>query len=335
MERYLADPTRYVDLINGYCFQGRQILKPDDVIEKDTRLSGTSFRKSKNEGKTGRKEHQKQRDMVRNVIFGAGLAILALENQNMIHYAMPIRTMVEDALEYDKQLRTIQLEHRRNGDLTDSAEFVGGFSAQDRIIPASTIVLYLGENDWTGPHDLLDLIDLTDIPKEIRQMINGYPLHILEVRKFADIACFQTDLREVFGVIQNSSNMEDLLTYTSQNKERLENLGEDAYDVIAAVTGNVILTENKEHYRKGSDAMNLCKGMVEWAEHERQAGLSVGRLEGRMEGRMESKMEIAHNAFAMGLAIEQVTALCNENPELIQEWFNEWTSSVDEDYPTL
>ena len=351
MERYLTDPTRYADLINGYCFQGRQILQADDVIEKDTRLSGSSDRKNKKGAKNKQKDHQKQRDIIRKIIFGAGVAVIALENQTLIHYAMPIRTLVEDALEYDQQLRAIRKNHRENNDLKNAAEFLGGFSAQDRLIPASTIVLYLGEEEWNGPRDLLDIIDLEHIPKEIRQIINGYPLHILEVRKFKDIDCFQTDLREVFGVIQNSSSVEELLTYTSKNQARLEYLEEDAYDVIAAVTGNVMLMEKKEDYRKGSDAVNLCKGMVEWAERERQAGLSAGRLEGRSEGRLEgrlegiaegrlegiaegrlegiaeSKFEIACNAFAMGLDNERVSVLCNVNLMQVQSWFEKWISS--------
>ena len=45
MERYLEDPARYADLINGYRFHGRQVLKPEDILEKDSRLSGISYRR--------------------------------------------------------------------------------------------------------------------------------------------------------------------------------------------------------------------------------------------------------------------------------------------------
>jgi len=366
MERYLEKPARYADLINGYRFHGRQVLKPEDILERDSRLSGISYRRRMKWQKRKQSGHQKQRDTVRKVIFGAEVAIIALENQSMIHYAMPVRTMIEDALEYDKQLRAIQREHKSAQDLKKPSEFVGGFSVQDKILPVSTFVLYWGEEEWTGPCDLLDLIDLEGLPTEIRQMINGYPLHVLEVRKFTDIDCFQTDLRDVFGVIQSSSDVDALLRYTDRNKERLENLEEDAYDVIAAVTGNITLMEKKDEYRKGSDTMNLCKGMVEWAERERQAGLSAGRIEGHSEGRieglaegrieglaegrleglaegrleglaegrleglaegrLESKIQIAQNAFSMGFDMKQVSILCNEDIEVAQEWFDSWST---------
>lgn len=338
LERYLENPERYADLINGYRFQGRQVVKPEDVVEKDTRLSGRSKRKIRKKGYTKRQEHVRQRDMVRKVIFGTGFAVIALGNQKLVDFAMPIRAMIEDALEYDKQVRAIKQEHIRKKDLKGSAEFVGKFSVRDKIIPTITIVVYLGEEEWNGPRNLLDILNLEDLPKEIRQLINGYPLHILDVHKFVNIECFHTDLREVFGVIQNSSNKECLLAYAKEHEYQLSNLDEAAYDVIAAVTGNVTLINNKEEFREGDDAMNLCKGMVEWAEQERQAGLSAGRLEGRsegrlegrQEGRLESKSEIAKNAFSMGFDVEKVAILCGENPELIKKWFDDWASTITE-----
>lgn len=334
LERYFEDPVRYADLINGYRFQGRQVVKPEDVKEKDSRLSGKSQRK-KGKQQKGR-EHQKQRDIVRRVIFGAGIAIIAFENQMHVHHAMPVRIFVEDALEYDKQLRMIQRNHREQKDLAEESEYLGQFSAEDRMIPAFTIVLYFGEGEWNGPRDLLDLMDLTSIPEELREMINGYPLHVLEVRKFKDIDNFQTDLRDIFGVIQSSSNEEELLAYTAAHQDSLENLQEDAYDVIASVIGNTELIVRKEEYRKEGDAMNLCKGMVEWAERERREGhaegRSAGRLEGRMEGRMEGRvegrregrletqMEIARNALKMGMEPQKVATLCGESLETIRSW---------------
>lgn len=38
--RYLSDAERYADLMNGYWFGGRQVVMPEDVREKDSRMSG-------------------------------------------------------------------------------------------------------------------------------------------------------------------------------------------------------------------------------------------------------------------------------------------------------
>ena len=306
--RYLDDPVRYADLLNGYRFGGCQIIKPEDITERDTRLSGQSKRSNS-------VTHQKQRDLARKVVCGAGIAVIALENQDKIHYGMPVRTMVEDSLEYDRQLRAIQLAHKRNNDLKSPAEYLGGFSSHDTILPSATIILYFGKDDWDGPRDLLDLMNLDNLPEEIRELINGYPLHILEVRKFDKIENFQTDLQEVFGFIQKSDNKHDLKKYTEAHRSQFETLNEDAYDVIASITGNTMLLKKKEMYREG-DSMNLCKGMADWAEEERK------------EGEFAKAKTIAQNAFSMGLDINKVSELCEERLDLIQTWFSEWNQSA-------
>ncbi len=35
LKSYLSDNTRYADLINGYVFEGRQVVRPEDVTELD------------------------------------------------------------------------------------------------------------------------------------------------------------------------------------------------------------------------------------------------------------------------------------------------------------
>lgn len=156
---------------------------------------------------------------------------------------------------------------------------------------------------------------LDDLPKEMHELINGYPLHILEVRKFEKIENFQTDLKEVFGFIQKSDNKQELKKYTEDHRSQFETLNEDAYDVIASITGNTMLLNKKEMYREG-DSMNLCKGMADWAEEERK------------EGEFNKAKSIAQNAFSMGFDINKVSELCEERLELIQTWFSEWSQSA-------
>lgn len=316
LDRYLNGNARYADLINGYWFNGRQVVAPENVKEKDSRLSGKSRRiRKKRKKKEG---HQKVRDMVRKVVFGTDIVIIAFENQTLIHYGMPIRAMVEDVLEYDKQFLSIQREHRQNKDLKEPTEYIGQFSANDKIYPTATIVLYFGADEWTGPRDLLDLMDLENLPEEIRSRINGYPLHILEVRKFKDIENFKTDLKEVFGFIQQSDDKQGLREYVENNSKTFGALAEDAYDVIASVTGNTMLQERKSEYQEGA-TMNLCKGMADWAAEE--------RLDGRLEGAFDKAKTVAKNAFSMGFDVEKAATLCEENLQLVQEWFAEWTAN--------
>lgn len=38
--RYFQDESRYIDLINAFLFQGRQVMKPENVQELDSTMNG-------------------------------------------------------------------------------------------------------------------------------------------------------------------------------------------------------------------------------------------------------------------------------------------------------
>lgn len=45
---------------------------------------------------------------------GRRFAVLALENQEKIDYGMPARILLQEALEYDRQIKEIRRENERN-----------------------------------------------------------------------------------------------------------------------------------------------------------------------------------------------------------------------------
>lgn len=72
--------------------------------------------------------------------------MLGSENQPAIHYAMPLRNMIYDALSLLARVRMKQAEHLQNNDLQDAGEFLSRFSRTDRIDPVVTLVIYDGLN---------------------------------------------------------------------------------------------------------------------------------------------------------------------------------------------
>ena len=309
LEEYLEDPKRYADLLNGYWFGGRQTIQPEDLQEKDSRLVGRSQRTQEKNSK--KRYRQRIRDKVRKIVLGAGVMVVALENQTQIHHAMPVRVMLEDALEYDKQYKAIQVAHEGADDLSDAEEYLSKFKASDRILPTATIVVYFGEEEWTGPRDLLDLMELENIPKEVHPFINGYPLHILEVQKFEDIDRFRTDLREVFGFIQCANDKKKLHQFMEQNQEFFRAVKQDVVDVITAVTGKKRLREIlEEHQKEGEADMSI--------------GLEILTKEERAAERMEGKKVTARNASNMGFSVDETAKLCDVSLDTMREWFAEW-----------
>ena len=329
LARYFSDEERYADLINGFVYRGREVVKGSDIRDRDTSVAGK-----------GKKGHfRKCRDLMRKVVMGTDVVLVGLENQDEVHYAMPIRVMLEDAAGYDEQLRRIQREHRDRKDLR-GAEYVGRFARTDRVSPVVTIVLYYGKNPWDGPTQLCQLMDQKEPPDELAALVNDYKIHVLEVGSFEDTSLFKTDLREVFGFIRHAGNKDAEREFTRENQRAFQAIEEDAYDVIAALTSSRELEQIKEQYRSEGGQINMCeaiKGMIEDGRVEgrreghregRREGHREGRREGHREGRSKGRLEkaqtAARNMYLRGMPYEDAAAICEEDKELVQSWYAQW-----------
>lgn len=283
LARYFEDEDRYADLINGFVFRGEPVISGENILDKNTRITG--------------------------------FVVIALEHQDQIHYSMPVRVMLEDAAGYDEQMRRIQKKNQKVKGL-DKGEFLGSFRKEDRLNAVFTIVLYYGEKTWDGAKDLYSLINFDEVPEMLKDLFNNYRLHVLEVRRFKDIDQFNTDLREVFGFIGFSGDKTAVRNYVAENRDSFEQLSEDAYDVIAVMAHSKELEDVKERYREKGGKINMCeaiRGMIE-----------DGRLEGRREGELKAKQIVARNMYLRGMSEEDTSGLCEEDIELVRQWFHKW-----------
>lgn len=282
LARYFEDEDRYADLINGFVFRGEPVISGENILDKNTRITG--------------------------------FVVIALEHQDQIHYSIPVRVMLEDAAGYDEQMRRIQKNQKVKG--LDKGEFLGSFRKEDRLNAVFTIVLYYGEKTWDGAKDLYSLINFDEVPEMLKDLFNNYRLHVLEVRRFKDIDQFNTDLREVFGFIGFSGDKTAVRNYVAENQDSFEQLSEDAYDVIAVMAHSKELEDVKERYREKGGKINMCeaiRGMIE-----------DGRLEGRREGELKAKQIVARNMYLRGMSEEDTSGLCEEDIELVRQWFHKW-----------
>lgn len=255
-------------MLNGYIFHGKQVVSAEDVQEMDSRVTGIKVIKDANKIMYT----QQFRDLVRKIIFGIGCVIVEIENQEKIHYAMPIRILSEEAKVYEQQMNQIQKRHEEQKDLKRSEEFLGKFAKDDLVNGIVSLVIYYGKEPWDGPKDLYEMLDLEDIPEEMRQMVNHYPLHVLEVRRFENTEWFQTDLREVFDVIQHAENKKSLKRFVESNEKRLNNMASDACELIAAVTNTPEFAFREERYKTEEGTVRMCQGMKEWLAEKYEAG---------------------------------------------------------------
>ena len=76
---------------------------------------------------------------------------------------------------------------------------------------------------------------MEDFPEPFRKYINDYPLHILEVNQLEHLEYFKTDLKLVFGFLQNRSSTSRMKEFIRENEAQLSAVDDEAYDMMVAM----------------------------------------------------------------------------------------------------
>ena len=267
---YFYDPERFADLINGVVCSGKRILSPSDLTDMDSQTG--FFRGSLGHSKNTARKKQRYRDLVRKAAFGINFMVVGIENQEEVHYLMPLRNMSYDVAEYERQAAIIRRQVKKRKDIT-SAEFLSGFTKESRLNPCVTLVLYYGD-DWDGATDMYSILDFTNIPPELKEKVNNYRICVCEVRKFENTNVFQTDIKQVFDCIRCAEDPEKLYNLVT-NDSIYQQLDEETYDVIAEYTNTEDLMSIKQYEQKG-DKINMCGAIAKLIENGRMEGLEQG-----------------------------------------------------------
>ncbi len=123
--------------------------------------------------------------------------MLGIESQKNIHYAMPLRTMIYDALGYLKEYQDITRKRKKEKKETQE-EFLSNMKKDDRLHPIITIVIYYGETLWDGPFSLGDM--MIEMPQEIKDIFIDYRMNLLQVRDSSQYIFQNGDVQTVFEI---------------------------------------------------------------------------------------------------------------------------------------
>ena len=161
------NPRFFSDAFNYYFFQGKQVVKPEELTVQDITEIAIPYGE---ETDSVIIPAQKYRDILKMWTImtseNATYMLLGVENQANIHYAMPIRNMLYDALNYSSQVEKIGKMHRKKKDITND-EFLSGFKKEDKIKPIFTLVIYWGTKDWDAPKSLYEMFDIQEEMEEV------------------------------------------------------------------------------------------------------------------------------------------------------------------------
>lgn len=285
---YIRENEVFADAFNYFMHDGIQKIHPEQLRELDTTEIAILLAERDTEDKkaTSPETVQKYRDQLKSAAImedgKTAYILLGIESQTESHMAMPVRTMLYDAMQYSQQVNTIAAQHRKQKDYRrqniSNSEFLSGFYKEDKLIPVITLVVFFNAGEWDGPRSLHEMMDISD--PEVKKWVVDYPIYLISPRDISDndLGKFSSSLREVLGCIKYSEDKNKLVSFI-QNNSRMD-IEIAAARVIEAVTHMKIESEEGD---ESMETVNMCRALEELMQDSRNEGVDIGLIRGKMQ----------------------------------------------------
>lgn len=208
--------------------------------------------------------------------------ILGIKNQTDVHYAMPVRNMLYDSMQYSNQVEAARKSHKQAKNYGTHEEFLSGFHKDDYLLPVITLVIYFGADKWDAPRSIRKMMLVRD--ERILQYTPDYKINLIAPEELSDteLEKFQTELCELLKFIKYS-----------KDKKRLEEVvAEDAaFKNISKRTADAIntITHSELKFPEEKETVDMCKAIQDIRKDAIAEGKAEGRAEGKAEGRAEGE----------------------------------------------
>ena len=322
LNTFMAKPEIFADLFNAYLYDGRPVIKPEQLEPADRLLSEI----------VGNSRGQAKLTRYRDVFKAyrdkkAAYILLGVENQTSVHYAMPLRNMIYDALSLLARQRQKSASHVALKDLKRPDEFLSRFARTDYLEPVITLVVYFGTTPWDGPLSLHDMIRFPD--DVLKRFVSDYFINLVVPAKMGDemLAKLNTELCEVFGCIRFAGNKKEFDAYIIQ-RPRFREMSYEAVQAINACThANVKINHTEEKIDMCQAIIDMKKeafdnGFLKGKEVGEESGFLKGEESGFQRAKENIMPEVALRMYDCKFDVQviaKVTGLATDNIEkLIQ-----------------
>lgn len=289
-------------------YGGEDVVDPSLLQELDTTEIAVPFGMS-DEDKPNDEAVQKYRDVLKSTIImqdaKASYILLGIENQTDVHYAMPVRNIIYDALQYGKQVSDIAAKHKNQGDRSghNRGEYLSGFYKEDRIRPVITLVVHFGANEWDGPLSLHEMMDLKD--ERLLEFVQDYRIFLIDPYKLdtEDLNVFSSSLGKVLAYIKYSKNKNELSDFLANNQNMI--MENDAARVIRDITNTPIFVP------EGKGEINVCKAIQDMI-YEREELAEIRTLVKQIQ---KGRLTIEQAAEDSNMTVEQFKEAMSKLPQ--------------------
>lgn len=200
---------------------------------------------------------QKYRDIIKQAIVmkssNSFFVILGIENQTDIHYAMPVRNMLYNALTYYEQVEEIASYNKENRIYVDNG-FLSGYTKNDKLIPVVTVTLYWGDKPWDAPTTLKEMLIETDnATLSLVDDVNCNLFSIVDTHEFPE---YQTELKELFSLLNARNNGESMYSLV-ESDEHFKHISKETAEMMRDFANIKLPHKNKE------GEYNMCKAVLD------------------------------------------------------------------------
>ena len=170
-KKLFRDDGCFADICNYAFFQGKQIIKPEELVSRENDVSTLMGKELLP------METKRYRDIVRKASINGDYMIIGVEHQSTLNKNMIIRI-----LNYDAQLYINQVESGKE------------------VRPVGSFVFYTGDKEWTYPKSLKESLKVSP---EMEDYINDWKLPVLELQKMDPQILKSKRLKEVVEISQS------------------------------------------------------------------------------------------------------------------------------------
>ena len=275
-KQYMSHRDIIADAFNFYIYDGRQVIKPEELQKIDTAEIALPY------GNDADVAVQKLRDNLMLWSMAkddeAVYVVLGIENQDKIHYAIAVKNMLYDALQYAKQVEEAKRSYRDRSKKKqiklNSEEFLSGLKKEDKLMPVITLVVYFGDKDWDGAKSIHEMLSVDNV--ELLSYVPDYKINLIEPAKISDenFDKFKTDLGAVMQFIKHQSDKDGSWI---KGNSRFNHVEKEAVELINIITGAKFAGDDKE------EVVDMCRA---WENSMKNA-----KLDGKLEGKIETLYE--------------------------------------------
>ncbi|MCR5501456.1 MAG: hypothetical protein K6F53_00440 [Lachnospiraceae bacterium] len=272
-KQYLSQNDIFADAFNYYLYRGEQVIRPEDLEEKDPEESALIRKLGRSFVKSG------MRDVLKSCTVRstpeATFVLLGIETQSKVHYTMPVRDLLYDVLNYVGQIDEIRAQ--KDGKTEKTIDVADSFMKGEHLHPVITLCICFDVEKWDAPTSLMEMLDVPN--PRLLPFLNDYKLHLISADGIDGFSKFSSELGILLEFIKYSYDKKKLNSIMKARGESLE-IKSDTLNMINTFSSARIPVKQGQ-----GGTVNMGNAWQEIIEDERKEAAREAAARGEKRGK--------------------------------------------------